>query len=182
MSYTRNFEVRRVSGALLRDGNYKTPVGSSLRLGTIVLPDAAADGFLKQATDAIPRGVGVGVLWFEHIQYQGYDPNLTLSMDLDKAPASAYAQIITGSGVKVVYKNTPAVTLVDGRTRGAVTMWTPTSAALGKYLEWDTATTSLIVSATAANATPGANDLMKITKFDTSTAGAETVEAVLLGV
>lgn len=181
MSFTRNFELRRVSGALLRDGTYKTPAGSALKLGSIVMPDTAADGFLKAATDAIPRQVGVGVLWFEHIQYIGVDPNLVLYPDFDTAPANAYAQIISGAGVKVVYKNTAAVTLVDGRTRPAVAPWLPTSVALGKYLEWDLPTAKLIVSATAANAAPGANDLMKITKFDTSTAGAETVEAVLLG-
>lgn len=182
MSYTRNFEVRRVSGSLLRDGSYKTPAGSALKLGSIVMPNAAAEGYLKAATDAAPRSAGVGVLWFEHIQYIGVDPNLTLYVDFDSAPANAYAQIITGSGVKVVYKNTNAVTLVDGRTRPAVALWTPTGVGLNKYLEWDSATSKLVVSATAADAAPAATDLMKITKYDTSTAGAETVEAVLLGV
>lgn len=179
MSYTRNFELRRVSGSLLRDGNYKTPA-SELRLGSIVAPDAAAEGRLKLGAANEVRGQGVGVLWFEHIQYQGVDPNLVLYVDRDKAPANTYAQIVSGAGVKVVYKNTPAVNLVDGRTRAAVQVVDLTGVALGKYLSWDGS--KLVVSATAANAAPGAADLMKVTKFDTSTAGAETVEAVLLAV
>jgi hypothetical protein len=177
MSFTRNFEIRRYAGTMVRDGSYKTPAGSSLVLGTIVESNSATPGELKAGVANTTRKGGVGVLWFEHIQYQGVDPNLVLYMDRDTAPAAVYAQIISGSGVKVVYKNTPAVTLVDGRTRAARTMFDPTSVALGGYLKWNGTT---LVVGSAADATPAATDLMRVTKLDTTTAGSEIVEAVLL--
>lgn len=173
MSYTRNFEIRRYTGSLTRDGSLKTPAGSSLRLGTIVEPDFANPGQLKAAGASVARAAGVGVLWFEHIQYQGVDPNLVLYVDRDTAPGANYVQVISGESVKVVYKNTVAANLVDGRSRPAVQMFDPTGVAVGNYLKWDG--TKLVNDATLSAAS-----LMRVTKLDTTTAGAETVEAVLL--
>ena len=179
MSYTRNFEIRRFSGAMMRDGSLKTPSGTAYVLGTLVELDPSNAGQLKQSGASATRAPGQGLLWFEHIQYQGVDPNLVLYVDRDTAPANAYSQILSGAGLKVAYKNTPAITYPDGRTRAARTMFDPTSVVLGGYLGWDG---SKWVAGSGATATPVETDILRVTKLDTTTSGQEQVEAVLLSV
>lgn len=179
MSFTRNFEIKRWVGTLLRSGQDKSPAGTSLVLGTICEPDPANPGLIKQSGSTSTRGSGLGVLWFEHIQYQGVDPNLVLYVDRDTAPANALVQIVTGAGVKVQYRNTIAITLADGRTRAARSMINVTSLNVGDYLT--VAAGGTLTRGTANGTAPAATDVMRVTAIDVSLgAGREIVDAVLL--
>lgn len=182
MSFTRNFEIRRYAGTLVRDGSLKTAAGSALVLGTLVVPGVGGNAGKVVATSAATDNLskGVGVVWYEHIQYQGVDPNLVLYMDRDTAPANALVQVLWGKGVRVQYTNTPLVTLADGRTRAARTLvGSASGAAIGKYLE-PAAGGLLAVSSTAAGAAAGANDVMRIVECDVTVTGNERIVAEML--
>jgi hypothetical protein len=164
---------------MVRDGSLKTPSGSAYTLGTLVELDSSNAGQLVQSGSNANRVPGQGLLWFEHIQYQGVDPNLVLYVDRDTAPANAYAQILSGAGLKVAYKNTPAITYPDGRTRALKQVFDPSGVVLGGYLKWNG---TKWVAGSGASSTPAPTDILRVTKLDTSNSGQEQVEAVLLGV
>lgn len=178
MSYTRNFEVRRAHGTLLRDGSLKTAVSTSLRLGTWVELDPSNVTQVKQSGSGAFRTAVEGVLWFEHIQYQGVDPNLVLYVDRDTAPASSYVQVLSGRGLKLSYTNTPAVTYPDGRTHASVTIFTAASIAVGDYLA--IASGGILAKGSASASGPAATDVARCVSIDTSVSGNEKMVVELL--
>jgi hypothetical protein len=113
MAYSRNFGFRSFEN-IVRRGRLRTPVGSALKIGAPVTLDAANPGRLKAAV-AGAAAVGAGVVVFEHIQVKGVDAALAGTADFDTVPANAYAQVVSGPGVKVWVRNTAEKTLYDGR-------------------------------------------------------------------
>lgn len=131
MPYSRNFGFRGFQN-LVRNGRHKTPatgnttVANTLALGAPVTIGTNGEIALagNAASPAPTPGALSGVLVYEHIQFQGVDPNLTTYVDapFDIAPLGRYAQVVQGKGVKVWLKNTSDVTLYDGRVRVGRTM------------------------------------------------------------
>lgn len=176
--YGLNFGFRRSDESMARrEGRFKTPAASALRLGKPVEIDSASAGYLAvpSANAApVPGFNGLLVQEDEHIDFgSGYTNSSIDSYDLGVATADRLSAFWFGSGVKVWMKNTPAITRADGRVIAAVTMWDPTSADVGTYLGWDG--TDWVNS--DGTTTP---HWMVITALDTGTAGSEYVEAVLL--
>jgi hypothetical protein len=117
MSYGRNFGMRSFEN-IVRDGRFRVPAtGTALRIGEGVMVDVATPGRLKQATNGVAPTQLCGIVVFEHIQNKS-DALVTNHDDpYDKVPLGVYAQFIHGPGAKVWFKNTPLVTLYDGRQR-----------------------------------------------------------------
>lgn len=138
--YGLNFGFRRSDESLrLSEGRFKTPVGSTLKLGTAVEIDPASAGYLKQsAANAVPVPGKSGLLLQEenHLRNTydtwGYD-----SFDMGIAQADKLSVITSGAGVKVWFKNTAGETRADGRVISAVTMFTAAGLAVGERLGWD---------------------------------------------
>jgi hypothetical protein len=138
--YGLNFGFRRSDESLrLSEGRFKTPVASSLKLGTAVEIDPASPGYLKQsAANATPVPGKSGILVQEENHIRGtYDTMGYDSYDNGTALADKLSVISSGAGVKVWYKNTTGTTRADGRTTSTVTMATLTGVAVGDRLGWD---------------------------------------------
>lgn len=123
---TRNFGIRRFTN-LVREGRFRAPAGTPLRLGTGVEPDPGSTTD-PQALRAITGGGGIdnslggagvvglaGVLWYEHDSqsYEGAAAG-TLMQDYDTAPAGRMVQLLHGPGAKVWFRNTQANTTEPG--------------------------------------------------------------------
>lgn len=154
---TRNFGMRRFTN-LVREGRFRAPAASDLRLGTLVEIDPGDTDRVRQATlTAIGGGGDVrtdlcGILWYEHDSQTFNDPRFggaagQLPQDLDTAPAGRMVQVLHGPGVKVWLRNTDASTTEPGlnyaNTRAAVTMVSGLGAAtptveVGELLGWNT--------------------------------------------
>lgn len=137
--YGLNFGFRRSDESLsVREGRFKTPAGSSLKLGTAVEIDPASPGYLKQsAANAAPVPGKSGLL----VQEENHIPGLFEvpghdSLDLGVAEADKLSVIWSGSGVKVWFRNTDAYSRA-GRTKGAVEMVTEAGLTVGERLGWD---------------------------------------------
>lgn len=138
--YGRNFGFRRSDESLrLSEGRFKTPVGSTLKLGTAVQIDAASPGYLKAcAANAAPVPGFHGLLLQEENHLRGtYDSMGYDSYDMGVADADTLSVITSGAGVKVWFKNTGSETRADGRSISAVTMFTAAGLAVGESLGWD---------------------------------------------
>lgn len=140
--YGPNFGFRRSDESMaIREGRYKTPVGSTLRLGSAVEVDAAT-GYLKQsAANAAPKSGLSGLLVqeedFIRKMGSGYNARSWDSYDLGVALADKLSVIFGGAGIKVWLKNTAGSTRADGRVIGAVTVVDVTNVAVGDGLGWD---------------------------------------------
>jgi hypothetical protein len=123
MSYSRNFGMRSFEN-IVRDARFRTPVGSTILIGSPIMIDPAAPGFVKAATSAAPVGSGCGVAVYEHIIPAGVDPVLAdlSAYPFTTVPANQYVQMVHGPGTKVWFKNTAAHTGYDGRVRLAGTL------------------------------------------------------------
>lgn len=137
--YGLNFGFRRSDESLsIREGRFKTPAGTALRLGTAVEIDPASAGYLKQsASNAAPVVGKSGLL----VQEENHIPGLFEvpghdSLDLGVAEADKYSIIWAGNGTKVWFRNTAAYSRA-GRTKAAVSMFTQGSVAVGDRLGWD---------------------------------------------
>lgn len=115
MGYSRNFGMRSFEN-IVRNGRFRTPVGSAFEIGSPVQIDPAKPGFMKQAAAGAARGPQSGLVLFEHIQAPGLDPALSTASDLHTVPGGRYAQIVHGAGAKVWFKNTGSRVLYDGRS------------------------------------------------------------------
>lgn len=121
---------------VVRDGRFRVPkTGTPLLIGAPVTLDTANAGYLKLATAGETPSPGCGVVVFEHILFQGVDPNLTTNVDapFNRVPLGQYAQMMHGVGTKVWYRNTTAHPLYDGRQRDAVTV-VDAAAVVGDFL------------------------------------------------
>jgi hypothetical protein len=142
---------------LVREGRFRAPAATELRLGTLVQIDPADTDRVEQA-DASADGVGVGgskdvrqdvcgILWYEHDSQTFNAPPWggaagLLPQDLDTAPANRMVQVLHGPGVKVWLRNTLIDETEPGLNydsdRAAVTMVDSIgSVAVNDLLGWD---------------------------------------------
>ena len=148
------------------EGRFKTPVGSSLRLGTMVVIDDAEDGYLKAAAvNEVPvtgySGLLLQELEFDRSIYES-EAGLVDSFMKGVAKPNRLAVITSGAGTKVWLRNTASVTRADGRVIPAVTMVTsPATLVVGDELAWNgtvwaktngTTLTEAVLKVTAVNA------------------------------
>lgn len=186
---TRNFGIRRFTN-LVREGRFRAPSGTELRLGTAVEIDPADTARVREceanSTGAVGADVGrnlVGILWYEHDSQTFNDPRFggaagQLPQDLDTAPVDRMVQVLHGKGAKVWLRNTADSTTEPGlnypNTRGAVTMVNGLGAAgvsVGDWLGWDDANSYWDVTTTAEEA------ILRVTAVDDTLA---TLDAELL--
>ena len=184
---TRNFGMRRFTN-LVREGRFRAPAATELRLGTLVQIDAGDTDRVQQA-DASADGVGIGgtkdvrqdlcgILWYEHDSQTFNAPPWggaagLLPQDLDTAPADRMVQVLHGPGVKVWLRNTLLDTTEPGlnydNDRAAVTMVNNIGAVVvNDLLGWDpTGYWDVTVDATEA--------VLRVTGIDTN--GALSLDA-----
>jgi hypothetical protein len=167
-TYGRNFEFRITPteeerhGRVYLTGGADVPIGVPLVIATNATPsDLWTDALpATLATGAQPfkRGLcGIGV--YEHIDFNGADPSLTLYSDKDLIPLQRLVQLTAGPNTKVVFTNTAARTFMGVRSYAARTMVagmgaTPT-VKVGDLLSPGTGTDAAgywAVNGTAANA------------------------------
>ncbi|RKZ05494.1 hypothetical protein DRQ25_16030, partial [Candidatus Fermentibacteria bacterium] len=120
---TRNFGFRRFTN-LVREGRFRAPAATELRLGTGVEIDATDPTRIREITagnDVGGTGItgSVGVLWYEHDSQTYNDPRFgraaALSpVDLDTAPVNRMVQVLQGAGAKFWFRNTEADTTEPG--------------------------------------------------------------------
>lgn len=157
------------------EGRFKTPVGSALRLGTMVVIDPASAGFLEAAAvNEVPitgySGLLLQELEFERSIYESDAPAVDTFMK-GVAKPNRLAVITSGAGTKVWLRNTAAVTRADGRVIAAVTMvTTPASLVVGDELAWNGTVWA------KTNGTTLTQGLLKVTSV---TASKLLIEAVL---
>jgi hypothetical protein len=167
-TYGRNFEFRITPteeerhGRVYFDGANAVPIGVPLVVAANATPSVMWTDALPStlATGAQPfkRGLcGIGV--YEHIDFNGFDPSLTLYSDIDLIPTKRLVQLTAGPNTKVVFTNTTARTFMGVRPYPARMMVagmgaTPT-VKVGDLLSPGTGTDAAgywAVNATAANA------------------------------
>jgi len=138
--YGLNFGFRRSDESMaIREGRFKTPVGSALRLGTAVEIDPATPGYLKQsatATDPLPGVHGLLVQEESHLRSIYNAPEWD-SFDLGIAKANQLSVIWAGAGTKVWFRNTAGQTRIDGRVIPSVAIVVMTSVVVGDALTWN---------------------------------------------
>lgn len=139
--YGRNFGFRRSDESVaVREGRFKTPVGSALLQGSAVEIDPASPGYLKQsaaATTPEPGYHGLLVQEDAHLgSVYGADVLAHDSFSLGVAKADKLSVLWSGPS-KVWFKNSTGSTRADGRVIGTVTIVVTTSLAVGDLLTWD---------------------------------------------
>jgi hypothetical protein len=140
--YGINFGFRRSDESMaIREGRFKTPAGSALKLGTAVEIDPAAPGYLKQSAAnavGITRSGFAGILVQEEVHIRSaYEDQETDSFTRGVARADKLSVIYSGAGTKIWLANNAAQTRADGRVIDAVTIVTVTGLAVGECLGWD---------------------------------------------
>lgn len=181
MSYGRNFDFLVPPQGGQRAGRYFNDEGAALPIGApvVITSDENTLGLLgvelatgDQAKPAPGKG---GIVVYEHIVYDGVDPVINTYSDLDTAPDGAAVQVISGSEVKVLLRNTTATTFLsrtsypNARVMVAGLGATPT-VAVGNYLTPGTGNDTdgyWAETATAANA------WLIVTKVNASTGEVE---------
>lgn len=180
---TRNFGMRRFTN-IVREGRFRAPASTSLRLGTMVEIDPNDTDRVREANITAIGGAGdvrlnlCGILWYEHDSQDYNDPQWggaagLLRQDLDFAPVNRMVQVIHGPGVKVWLRNTAADTTEPGLNfpadRDAVTMVfglggaTPT-VTVDELLGWDATNNYYTVTTNADEA------LLRVTAVDNDNA------------
>lgn len=186
-TYGRNFEFRITPteeerhGRVYLGGATDVPIGVPLVIAANATPsDLWTDALpAALATGAQPfkRGLcGIGV--YEHIDFNGADPSLTLYSDKDLIPAQRLVQLTAGPNTKVVFNNTADRTFMGvrnykGRIMVAGMGATPT-VKVGDLLSPGTGTDAAGYWAETASA---ANAWLVVTNVDAS---RQEVEAELL--
>lgn len=170
--YGLNFGFRRSDESMaVREGRQRVPAAGTFKQGDYVSFDPANPGFLKKAAGGQTPETGyTGLLVQEEAWDRSiYGRQVLDSFGLDEVLNSRQAIIWSGPGTKVWFRNTPAVTRVDGRSVAAVTKVDFTGGlAVGDGLVWD--------GAKYAKAGAGVEPAMRITL----TNGVDYVEATLL--
>ena len=154
-SYGDNFGFRR-SDERWTTGLYKTPVGSSLLIGTPVEINTSSAGFLKQCgANAAPLagwcGLLIQELQFERSVYES-DVSMVDTLAQGVAKANRLSVITGGAGIKFWVKNTVGSTRLDGRVIPTRTLYTITDIDVGDYITWDGS--KYVVTAGQTNVTP----------------------------
>jgi hypothetical protein len=123
-SYGRNFDFRVVPDERDRRGRIFLDEGADVAIGApfIIADDADADAL---RTDALPatlatssqipkRGLsGIGI--YEWLDFNQFDPLWTTYSDRDVIPDQRQFQLVSGAGIKVVFRNTAARTFMHTR-------------------------------------------------------------------
>lgn len=167
--YGLNFGFRRSEPAV-KEGRLSVPLTGDFRQGDLVTYDPANIGFLKHAAANSPaQGGFTGLL----IQEEGWDVSAFGAPVVDtfskgKALNGKPTTIVTGAGLKVWLKNTPAQTRWDGRAIPAVTVVDLTGVVVGDFLAWD--------GDSWARTVTDASGAMRVTSV-----GTDSIEAVLRG-
>jgi hypothetical protein len=105
MSYSRNFGFRSFEN-IVRNARFRVPAtGTPIKIGAPVSIDGSNPGRLVAATEALAPGTGKGVVLYEHILKTGVDTSVAVPEDFDFVPLDAYAQVVSGPGVKVWFKS-----------------------------------------------------------------------------
>lgn len=184
---TRNFGMRRFTN-LVREGRFRSPAATELRLGTLVEIDPADTARVREADGTTGVAIGgsgdvrlatCGILWYEHDSqtYEGRAAG-SLDVDLDTAPTNRMVQVLHGPGTKVWLRNTDASTTEPGLNfpspRAAVTMVNGLGSAgvsVDDLLGWDATNDYFAVTANADEA------FMVVTAVDDT---LKKLDAVLL--
>lgn len=178
--YGLNFGFRRSDeSSRVSEGRVRTPVGSSLRLGTAVEIDPTDEEYLRQAAaNAEPRtGICGMLLQEEDWDFSIYESTIHDSFGKGIARPNRLSVITNGAGTKVWFKNTPAQTRADGRTIDAVTIVDMTNdgagvahvPVVGDQLGWDGSTWVVVDGTTITNA------FFEVTKVDAANGFLEAV-------
>ena len=116
---TRNFEFRTSPRGPQRGSRYVLAGATALTSGVPVLVGTGNDGLgrqevtLETGATAIPASGQGGILVFENINMDGYDPVITTSSDVDTAAVGEAVQVITSAkGLKVALTNTTDTTFL----------------------------------------------------------------------
>jgi hypothetical protein len=171
---TRNFGMRRFTN-LVREGRFRAPAATELRLGTLVEIDPGDTDRIREADGTSGVAVGgsgdvrtdlCGILWYEHDSQTFNDPRFggaagLLPQDLDTAPPNRMVQVLHGPGVKVWLRNTAENTAEPGLNfepvRAAVQMVDGLGGAtpvvvVGDLLGWNASSDDWEVTTDAAEA------------------------------
>lgn len=141
--YGLNFGFRRSDESMsVREGRFKTPAGSALRIGTAVEIDPASPGYVKAVSsgrkNVTPLTGVFGLLVQEEAHIRGTFESLGYdSLDAGVAQADKLSVIWCGAGVKVWFRNNASSTRADGRAVAAVTMIDVSGLAVGDPIGWD---------------------------------------------
>lgn len=148
MSYHRNFEPRVSPKGGQRAGRFyveaATLIGAPVTVAADADPSSQELGLVKVelATGAQAPKPGLsGILFYEFKGADGWagdDQFLTTYSDKDTAPAGAAVQVVSGDTVKVAFRNTDDLTVMNtrdytGRTMVAELGATP-AVSIGDYL------------------------------------------------
>lgn len=130
-SYGRNFDFRVVPQPENRKGRYVLTNGAAIPIGT---PVKVADGAAPNLgfTNALPaqlatgaqtpkRGM-TGIAVYEWIDLNQLDPEYSTYSDRDLVPDTRLFQMVSGPGIKVVFRNTNARTFLTSRSYTGRTM------------------------------------------------------------
>lgn len=186
-SYGRNFDIPVPPDPRERQGRFILADTADVAIGAPVMitdddPDTAfTDAMtveLVTGAQAPPLAGEGGILVYEHIDMNGYDPVLNGYSDRGDAPAGRLVQVVRGVGVQVLLRNTEDRTFLqsrsyDGRVMVAGLGATPTLA-VGDFLTPGVGDTSDGFWAETASE---ANAWLRITRVD---ADRGEVQAALL--
>lgn len=124
-NYGKNFEFRVAprqgerSGRFYLTGTTDIPIGAPVKYDTDDVENALGLLPVELATSAqAPPKPGLGgILIYEHAPawLAGHDPYLTTPSDLDTAPHGKAVQVVNGTTVKVVFRNTADHTFLNTR-------------------------------------------------------------------
>jgi hypothetical protein len=128
-TYGRNFEFRVPPESQNRSGRFYLDGADDVAIGAPVKVDTTADKndlgllpvVLATGSQAKPNpGMG-GILVYEYgpAAFAGDDPYLTTHSDKGDAPAGAAVQVVDGTYVKIVLRNTAATTFLHTRDYAA---------------------------------------------------------------
>lgn len=111
-NYGRNFEFRISPPPDQRRGRYingnaAIPIGAPIKITAVVNADGRNEVALAAGV-TIPRSGQTGLAVFEHTYnaFAGFDPTLVVPSDFNDVPAGAPLQMVSGTEVKVVLRNT----------------------------------------------------------------------------
>jgi hypothetical protein len=166
-SYGHNFDFLVVPDEDDRGGRYylnqanAVPIGAPLVVAANATPaDLWTDALpatLATGAQAPKQGMA-GIAVYEHIDFNGLDPEYYTYSDRDTVPVQRLVQLVSSPGVKVIFTNTADRTFLGtrqykGRTMVAGMGATPT-VKVGDYLSPGTGTDAAgyWASSTAANA------------------------------
>jgi len=116
-NYGRNFEFLAAPHARERKGRFFNDEGASIPIGAPVLASGGASNALDMAPVALattaqdrPAAGQGGIAVFEYAPnaFAGDDPVLTVYSDKDTIDDQAAIQLVSGTNIKVRFRNTPA--------------------------------------------------------------------------